>query len=261
MWKVVPHGELSPKHSWQLIVVVLCQLYHYLWVVSYICCLFSYHSLLELHNGGQMHQSQTAREWAIEVGLLFRQAEWRLDAELLLDEYPRWEIEAPHRSVILHEMFLHTTKWGQKEAERFICQGHWGSLPRPDPEVDQSAMKLVGYQTSHNDIRDLYYSVYLLRSPDPPPCRPQHKMEAIHDILSSLRNHLHWWVYPVTAKKTHKGLSMNLSLDLGEGRPAWGSPLGSQGSLPEGARGCPDARKWHWETKPGVERCPMSLPP
>ena len=67
-----------------------------------------------------MHKSQTTREWAIEVGLSFREAERRLNAELFLDEYPRWEIEAPHQSIILHEMFLHAVKQGQKEAERFI---------------------------------------------------------------------------------------------------------------------------------------------
>ena len=57
-----------------------------------------------------MHKSQTAREQAIEAGLSFREAEWRLNAELFLDEYPRWEIEAPHWSGILHEMFLHATE-------------------------------------------------------------------------------------------------------------------------------------------------------
>ena len=57
-----------------------------------------------------MHKSQTTREQAIEVGLSFREAEQRLDAELFLDEYPRWEIEATHQSVVLHEMFLHATE-------------------------------------------------------------------------------------------------------------------------------------------------------
>ena len=61
-----------------------------------------------------MHKSQTAREQAIEVGLSFREAEWRLDAVLFLNEYHRWEIEAPHQSIILHEMFLHATEWGQR---------------------------------------------------------------------------------------------------------------------------------------------------
>ena len=57
-----------------------------------------------------MNKSQTAREWAIEVGLLLREAEQRLDAKLFLDEYPRWELGAPHWSIILHEMFLHATE-------------------------------------------------------------------------------------------------------------------------------------------------------
>ena len=43
-----------------------------------------------------------------------------LNAELFLDKYPRWEIEGPHQSVILHDMFLHATTQGQKETERFI---------------------------------------------------------------------------------------------------------------------------------------------
>ena len=143
----------------------------YLWVVSYFCCLFSYHNLLELHYGDRMHKSHTAREWAIEVGLSFREVEWSLDNELFLIKYLRWEIGAPHWSVILHEMFLHVAEWGQKEVERFICWGHWGSLQRPDPEADQSTMKLVGYWISHEEIRDLYHSVYMLRrSTGPPPC-------------------------------------------------------------------------------------------
>ena len=163
----------------------------YSWIVSFFCCLFIYHNLLELHYRDRMHKSQTTGKQAIEVGLSFREAEWRLDAELFPDGYPRWELGAPHQSVILHEMFLHAAEQWQEEAERFIHQGCWGSLPRPDPEADQSTMKLVGYQTSHK-IRDLYHSVYLLRrSPGPLPCRPQQRREAIHDILSSLRNCLH----------------------------------------------------------------------
>ena len=64
-------------------------------------------------------------------------------------------------------------------------------------------MKLVGYWTSYKEIRDLYHSDYLWRrSPGPPPCRPQQRKEAIWDILSSLRNNLHRWVYPVTAEDT-----------------------------------------------------------
>ena len=63
-------------------------------------------------------------EQARETGILVREAEQRIDIELFLDEYPRWELGAPHWSVILHEMFLHAAKQGHKEAERLICWGH-----------------------------------------------------------------------------------------------------------------------------------------
>ena len=73
-------------------------------------CLFSYPSLLELHYGGRIRKSQAAREQARETGLSVREAEARIDAELFFDKYPRWELGAPHWSVILHEMFLHTAE-------------------------------------------------------------------------------------------------------------------------------------------------------
>ena len=110
-----------------------------------------------------MRKSQTTREWAREVGLSIREAERRIDAKLFLNEYPRWELGAPHWSVILHEMILHATKQGQKEVERLICWGHQGSISRPHLEVDQSAVELVEYWTSHKEIWDIYHSVYLLR--------------------------------------------------------------------------------------------------
>ena len=57
-----------------------------------------------------MSKAQTTREWAMEVGLSVREAEQRIDAELFLHEYPRWELGAPHQSIILHEMFLHAAE-------------------------------------------------------------------------------------------------------------------------------------------------------
>ena len=45
------------------------------------------------------------------------EAEHQIDIGLFLDEYPRWELGIPHRAIILHEMFLHATDRGQKEAE------------------------------------------------------------------------------------------------------------------------------------------------
>ena len=109
-----------------------------------------------------MHKFQSARELAREAGLSIREAECQLDAELFLDEYPRWGIEGPHQAIILHSLFLHAAEQEHKEAERFIHRGQWQSLPRPDPDADVPAIQLVGYQTSQKEIRDLYHEVYLL---------------------------------------------------------------------------------------------------
>ena len=75
-------------------------------------CLFSYHSLLELHYGDRLCKSQSAREWARKVGLSIREADQRLNAKLFLDEYARREIGGPHWSIILHDMFLHAAVQG-----------------------------------------------------------------------------------------------------------------------------------------------------
>ena len=134
-----------------------------------------------------MERSQVARERAEEKGISFRESEWMVDSKLFLDEYPWWGMGTPHQLVVLHKMFLHTAGWGQKEAECMFCWGHRGSVPKPDPGADQSAMELVGYQTSRKEMRDIYHSVYLLRrSPGHPSCGEQQRRSAIQDILSSL---------------------------------------------------------------------------
>ena len=60
-------------------------------------------------------------EQAGESRISIRESEHRMHVKLFLDEYPHWELGTPHQLVILHEMFLHTAKRGQKEAE---CMFH-----------------------------------------------------------------------------------------------------------------------------------------
>ena len=117
-------------------------------------------TLLTLHYRGCIERSQVAQERAEDEGISVQESEQMVDLELFLDEYPQWGLGTPHQSVVLHEMFLHTTGQGWKEAECMFCRG---SVPEPDPRVDQSAMELVGYQMSRREIRDIYHSVYLLR--------------------------------------------------------------------------------------------------
>ena len=102
--------------------------------------------------GGRVQRSQIAWEQAKEMGISVRESEHRIDIVLFLDEYPRWELGAPHQSVILHEMFLHATERGQKEAECMVHWGCWGSTSEPDPEAGHSTMELVGYWTTCKEI-------------------------------------------------------------------------------------------------------------
>ena len=86
-----------------------------------------------------------AHKRAEERGISIWESEWIVDSKLFLDKYPQWGLGTPHRLVTLHEMFLHTTGQGQKDAECMYCQGHWGNIPEPNPRADQSAMELIGY--------------------------------------------------------------------------------------------------------------------
>ena len=98
-------------------------------------------------------------------------------------------------------MFLHAAEQGQKEAEHMCCQGYWGSIPKPEPRVDLSAMELVGYRTSRKEMRDIYHSVYLLRrTPETPSCG-EWERRVIHDILASLTVWLQRWTQPATTKE------------------------------------------------------------
>ena len=81
----------------------------------------------------------------------------------------------------------------------------------------------------------------------PAHCGPQQRREAIHDILSSLRNHLHWQVYPIAAKEDTRG-AVNESRSRPRGRedPHEEALWEGRAAPPEGARGCPGAQKQHW---------------
>ena len=158
-------------------------------------------TLLALQYWDRVQRTQAAWDQAEENDILIREAECQIDVGLFLDEYPQWELGTPQQSVILHEMFLHATERGQKEAEHMVCWGRWGSVYNPNSEADQSAMELVGYHTSQKEMRDIYQSVYLLqRAPGLPSCRDWLRRKAIQDILSSLKGWLHRHGHSATAR-------------------------------------------------------------
>ena len=82
----------------------------YLWVVSYFCCLFSYHSLLELHYGEKHRKSFTTKEQANVEGLSVRETECHMDVDMFLDGYAGWKMGSPHHPVILHKMFQYAVE-------------------------------------------------------------------------------------------------------------------------------------------------------
>ena len=149
----------------------------------------------------RMEKSHMAHHWVEEEGLSIREAERVMESEMFLDEYPQWELRTPHQTVILCKMFLHAAEQGQKEAECMCHQGCQSHIPEPDPEVDQSAMELVGYRTSRQEMWDIYHSVYLLqRCPGSPSCRASRRRRAIQDILSSLQAQVQRQTYSTETK-------------------------------------------------------------
>ena len=81
------------------------------------------------------------------------------------------------------------------------CQGRQSCVREPNSEEDQSALHLIGYHTSHKELRDVYYSIYSLnRVPEFPSCGKVKRMRAIWEILSSLQERLQRWTPSAEAK-------------------------------------------------------------
>ena len=76
--------------------------------------------------------------------------------ELFLKGQTKWEEDSPHHLAMLYDMFRYAADEGQKEAECIVHQGHQQGLPKLNPEVDVSAIELVGPQMTKEEIESLY---------------------------------------------------------------------------------------------------------
>ena len=162
---------------------------------------FSYTALLKLVYGDRMVKTQEACHMAEQVGLSYREVKQVVESDLFLDEYPQWDLGSPHWSVILHEMFLYAESQEQKEMECMCHRGRQSQVREPNPEEDQSALHLIGYHTSQKELRDVYYSVYLLnRALGSPSCGEVKWKRAIQEILSLLQERLWRWTSSANAK-------------------------------------------------------------
>ena len=108
-----------------------------------------------------------------------------VDVKQFLEGQTRWEADSTLHLMMLCQMFQHTADQGQKEAECMVHQGHQHELPKLDPEADLSAIRLVGPQTTKEEIQSLYYEVYKLwRLSGCPPWEP----DLVEEVVSSFED-------------------------------------------------------------------------
>ena len=147
--------------------------------------------LLKLWYGDKWNKTLAAMEQVSGDGLSIREMEWHMDAKMFLDKYLHWEVRGLYCPLILQEMFLQAAHLGWKEAEQMIHWGHQHGFPHLDPQMDIFAIQLVGYQSTREEIWDLYHLVHKLRRlPGSLSCRPEQVCELMRDVVSSLKNHL-----------------------------------------------------------------------
>ena len=133
----------------------------------------SYHELLVTKYGCKREKSQEAKWRSAEEQRPIHEMERALDVDSFLGAQDHWAEDSPHCLTILHEMFLHATSEGRKEAECYIRWGIWRQMPQLNPEVDISTIQLVPPKTSWEELLDIYLEVYKLRRlPSSPPGEP-----------------------------------------------------------------------------------------
>ena len=130
----------------------------------------------------------------------------------------QWAKDSPHCLVILHEMFLHATSEGWKEAERVVCWGCQQHMPQLDPEVGIPAVQLVHLETDREQLLKLYLEVYKLhRLPGSPPGEPAILEEIFSPSLSSTRGEGHSQC-PKTAQPQRLPLTPEQTISMEMGR-------------------------------------------
>ena len=109
--------------------------------------------------GSKRDKDAAAKGWATKEGRSVQETERMMDVELFLKGQTKWEEDSPHQLVMLYEMFKHAADEGQKEAEWMVYRGCWQGLPKLDPEVDISAIQLIGSQMMKEEILSIYLEV------------------------------------------------------------------------------------------------------
>ena len=133
--------------------------------------------------GCKRGKSREAKRRSTEEWKPVQEMERVVDIDLFLEAQKQWAKDSPHHLVILHEMFLHATSEGRKEAEWVVCWGCHQHMPRLDPEAGIPAVHLVHLEIDREQLLELYLEVYKLhRLPGSPPGEPA-ILEEISSIL------------------------------------------------------------------------------
>ena len=136
-----------------------------------------------------------AKKLGEEKGISVCKAERRLDANLFLEELPRWEPGGLHHPYLYQRMFACVEADGQKECDHGIHQGCWQPLLERDLWVELPTMELLTQETTQEEVMALYHKVYQLkRSPREVPCSKDTAEETCIEILEMLKESLwHRW--------------------------------------------------------------------
>ena len=127
-------------------------------VVSLFPC--SYHKLMVAKYRNKWEKFQEAKWRSAVERRPVHELERAIDVDLFLEIQNNWAEDSPHRLVILHEMFCHAASEGWKEVEWIVCWGHWQHMPQLNLEVGMPAIKLVGPETSREELLEIYLKVY-----------------------------------------------------------------------------------------------------
>ena len=152
--------------------------------VCHCCFQDQVHALLELHYSDKWNKLAAAKKLAQAEGISVWEAEWCLNADLFLDEYPQWEASGP-KTLSSYKGCLYMLRWqggGKSNGLFTVATGNltlgW-MLRQQVPTI-----QLVGFKTTRDEIWELYNNVYQLkRSPGPLPYGPEQTEELVQGNL------------------------------------------------------------------------------
>ena len=95
-------------------------------------------------------------------GILVREADRGLDADVYLEEHHWWAPCGLCCQFLLQRMFLHAAATGQKEYDHTFNQGCQEALLEEDLEAEPSAIQLICPESTREETAEIYWDVYQL---------------------------------------------------------------------------------------------------